>query len=237
MTSGSLGHSGVSDPLKHRLIERGDRLLLRVLSDSLQEAARRAGPRLACRLGCTDCCLGPFPITLLDAWRLRRALRELAAREPHRAASIRRRARDSLARLATSFPGDPGSGLPSPDERAEEDFASRYEREPCPLLDPATGACELYEARPVSCRTFGPPVRLGQEDLPPCRLCFPGASSGEVEACRVVMDPDGIEDAVLAELETASGAAGQTIVAFAIALERFPTDAVAEDRPASCAPR
>ncbi len=56
-------------------------------------------------------------------------------------------------------------------------------------------------------------------------------------ARRVVIDPDGIEDAVLAELETACGAAGRTIVAFAVALERFPTDAVAADRPASCAPR
>ncbi|HXG34917.1 MAG TPA: YkgJ family cysteine cluster protein [Bryobacteraceae bacterium] len=227
----------MTDPLQQRVIERGDRLLLRVLSDSLQEAARRAGPRLACRIGCTECCIGPFPITLLDAWRLRRALRELASRDPNRAARIRLRASDSLARLAPSFPGDPRSGLLSPDPRAEEEFASRHEGEPCPLLDPRTGACELYEARPVSCRTFGPPVRLGQEDLPPCRLCFQGTPAAEVEACRVAMDPDGIEDAVLAELETACGARGETIVAFALALEHFVTDTVAEDRPAACPAR
>lgn len=227
----------MADPLKQRLIERGDRLLLRVLSDSLEEAARRAGPRLVCRIGCTECCIGPFPITLLDAWRLRRALRELAAHDPSRAARIRLRASNSLERLAPSFPGDPRSGLLCPNAQAEEAFASRHEHEPCPLLDPKTGACELYEARPVSCRTFGPPVRLGREDLPPCRLCFQGASAGEIEACRVAMDPDGIEEAVLAELEAACGAVGETIVAFALALERFVTDTVAEVRPASCPAR
>ncbi len=227
----------MTDPLKQRLIERGDRLLLRVLSDSLREAARRAGPRLACRIGCTECCIGPFPITLLDAWRLRRALRQLASRDPDRAARIRLRASNSLARLAASFPGDSRSGLLSPDPQAEEEFASLHEGEPCPLLDPLTGACELYEARPVSCRTFGPPVRLGQDDLPPCRLCFQGASAGELEVCRVAMDPDGIEDAVLAELEAACGAAGQTIVAFALALEHFVTDTVPENGPAACPAR
>lgn len=227
----------MTDPLQQRLIERGDRLLLRVLSDSLQEAARRAGPRLACRIGCTNCCIGPFPITLLDAWRLRRAWRQLAAHDPERATRIRLRAADSLARLASSFPGDPRSGLLSPDPQAEEEFASRHEGEPCPLLDPQTGACELYEARPVSCRTFGPPVRLGQEDLPPCGLCFQGASAGEIEACRVAMDPDGIEDAVLAELEAACGVAGETIVAFALALDHFVTDTAAGDRPAACPAR
>jgi len=26
---------------------------------------------------------------------------------------------------------------------------------PCPLLDPARGACLVYEARPIACRTYG----------------------------------------------------------------------------------
>lgn len=228
-----LRETGVTGPTKLRLIASGDRLLLRVLSDSLHEAARRAGPRLACRIGCTECCIGPFPIALLDAWRLRRALAELAVSDPDRAARIRRRALDSLARLAPQFPGDRATGLLGPDRAAEEDFASRHKDEPCPLLDPVTGACELYEARPVSCRTFGPPVRLAGENLPPCRLCFQDSSPEEIEACRVEMDPDGIEDALLFELEEALEASGETIVAFAIGLEDFVTDGLDADRASS----
>lgn len=226
----------MTGPTKLRLIASGDRLLLRVLSGSLDEAARLAGPRLACRIGCTECCIGPFPITLLDAWRLRRALAELAVRDPGRAARIRRRALDSLTRLAPQFPGDPVTGLLGPDGAAEEEFASRYEDEPCPLLDPDTGACELYEARPVSCRTFGPPVRLAGENLPPCRLCFQDSSPEEIEACRIEMDPDGIEDALLFEIENGLETAGHTIVAFAIGLEHFVTDALERDTPTPCAP-
>ncbi|MCS6952398.1 MAG: YkgJ family cysteine cluster protein [Bryobacterales bacterium] len=220
----------VASSPEHR-IGKGDELLLRVLSEALEEAARRAGPRLACRIGCIECCIGPFPITLLDAWRLRNALRDLAARDPERAARIRRRALDSLARLAPDFPGDLRSGILHPDATAEEAFATRHESEPCPLLEPESGACELYDARPVSCRTFGPPVRLAGENLPPCRLCFQDSPAEEIEACRVEIDPDGVEEALLLELEQAVETRGETIVAFALALEPFPTDVLVRNQP------
>jgi hypothetical protein len=44
----------------------------------------------------------------------------------------------------------------------------------CPALDPGSGACVLYDWRPLSCRTFGPPVRVAREDLPPCECASAG---------------------------------------------------------------
>src|SRR5262245_48691064 len=94
-------------------IERGDRLLLSGIADSMAEAARRSGAWLVCRPGCTECCMGPFEITQLDARRLRSGLAALEAGDPIRAARIR-------ARVAAYV---------------EDDEAA------CPALDPETGCC------------------------------------------------------------------------------------------------
>jgi Fe-S-cluster containining protein len=198
---------------------RGDGELLRRVDAALAAGARRSRERLACRVGCTECCIGPFPITFLDARRLAEGLRELEARDPARAASIQRRARAARRALRRGFPGDPHTGRLNEDEAALEAFLDRHGDRPCPVLDPKTGACELYAARPLTCRSYGPPLRIGREDLPPCRLCFVGAPAREVERCRVVIDPEGIEDRLLRRLYRAGEpAAAETLVAWAVRL-------------------
>jgi Fe-S-cluster containining protein len=87
---------------------------------------------------------------------------------------------------------------------------------PCPALDPETGGCDLYAARPITCRTFGPPVRYGSDSVGVCELCFQGASNAEIAACEVESDPEGVEHGLLEELEQLTGMRGQTIVAFTL---------------------
>jgi Fe-S-cluster containining protein len=199
---------------------RGDGQLLRRVDAVLEDAAYRAGDRLACRVGCTECCIGPFPITWLDARRLAEGLRELARKQPARAAAVRKRARAARGEMRRDFPGDPDTGRLSEDESARERFFDRHGSLACPALDPRTGACELYAARPLTCRTYGPPVRIGREDLPPCRLCFVGASEREIERCRVVIDREGLEDRLLRRLHRAGEpAAAETVVAFALSAD------------------
>ena len=84
-------------------------------------------------------------------------------------------------------------------------------------VDPETGGCDLYAARPMTCRTFGPPVRCGPEAVGVCELCFEGASEAEIAQCEVELDDGGLESALLDELEKTTGARGQTIVAFSLA--------------------
>jgi len=198
-------------------LRRRDRVFLRVLDGRLAEGAARAGAGLACRLGCTACCRGPFPINRLDGQRLRDGWAALAASDPARAQAVRARAQRAVAAMAATFPGDVASGRLAEDESAQDAFFTRFGETPCPALDPATGGCALYAWRPVSCRIYGLPVRLGLEDLPPCRLCFVGAPAEEVDACRVDPDPMGEEDVVLTLLERRSRSDGSTIVAFALA--------------------
>jgi Fe-S-cluster containining protein len=197
-------------------LDSGDRALIQIVDAALAEAARKSGPWLACRLGCTQCCIGPFPISQLDARRLRNGLADLASCDPARAGRVRERARQSLARIATGFPGDPATGALAEGDEAEDQFAGFADDEPCPALDPETGACDLYSARPMTCRIFGPPVRCGSDAVGVCELCFVGASNDQIAACEVEADVEDLEAALLNELEQSTGARGQTIVAFAL---------------------
>jgi Fe-S-cluster containining protein len=84
------------------------------------------------------------------------------------------------------------------------------------VLDPANGTCELYESRPMTCRTFGPPVR-SEDGLGVCELCFHGASDEEIAECEMEVDPDDLESRLLSEMQDAGTPSGRTIVAFAVA--------------------
>ena len=195
---------------------KGDLKLVQIVDAALADAAKKGGPWLACRLGCTQCCIGPFPINQLDVVRLQRGFVDLKKRAPERASRVRKRAKDAVRRLSKSFPGDPITGLLDDSQGGQELFADFANDEPCPALDPETGACELYESRPMTCRVFGPPV-MSEDGLGTCDLCFQGASDEEIAACEMIPDPDGLEETLLQELEIATRHRGNTIVAFCLA--------------------
>lgn len=192
-----------------------DKELIQIVDAALADAARRSGEWLVCRPGCTQCCIGVFAINQLDAQRLRRGLAELQSRAPERAAAIRERARDFVNRLAKEFPGDPASGVLGESGEARRRFEDFANDEPCPVLDPRTGLCELYESRPLTCRVFGPPVR-SEDGLGVCELCYQGASDKEIAACEMVADPDGLEAQILEKVERSTGQKGETIIAFCL---------------------
>jgi Fe-S-cluster containining protein len=201
-------------------LERRDLELVQIVDAALAEAARKSGEWLVCRKGCTQCCYGPFPITQLDAARLQRALRELEISNPQKAARIRERASDAVVRLSPEFPGDTATGILGEDEDVEARFSEFANDEPCPALDPASGACDLYSARPMTCRTFGPPVRSGPEGaLGVCELCYHGANDEQIAACEMTPDPENLEEKLIAELQQQTGRHGQTIVAWSLAEE------------------
>lgn len=193
----------------------GDRKLIQIVDSALADVARRSGEWLVCRPGCTQCCIGVFSINDLDALRLQRGLADLAKRAPERAGAVRARARDAVARLAPEFPGNPITGVLDEGEDAEQRFADFANDEPCPALDPATGNCELYESRPMTCRVFGPPVQ-SEDGLGVCELCYHGATDAEVAACEMKPDPENLEAALLRKLEKSSGVCGNTIIAYCL---------------------
>jgi Fe-S-cluster containining protein len=198
----------------------GDQKLIQIVDAALADSARRSGKWLACRSGCSHCCVGVFAINQLDAIRLRNGLAETEKKDPERAARIRKRVVDTVARLSPEYPGDPVTGLldESDDEAACKQWDDFANDEPCPVLDPATGACDLYEFRPVMCRTFGPPL-MSDGDLGVCDLCFDGATEAEIIVAEMKPDPDNFEATLLQDLEKTTGARGETIIAFALQVD------------------
>lgn len=198
-------------------LPKADCQLVQIVDAALAEAARKSGEWLVCRKGCTQCCFAPFPISQLDAARLRLGTVELRKKDPQRAQRVRERAQAAITKLTPNFPGDLKTGILGEDKEAEERFVDFADDEPCPALDPATGGCDLYTARPMTCRTFGPPVRSGPEGgLGVCELCYHGASDQQIAGCEMVPDPENLEAKLLQELEQRTGKRGNTIVAFCL---------------------
>ncbi len=209
-----------SSDMSSRRLPGGDGALLQIVDAALADATRRSGEWLVCRPGCTQCCVGVFAIHQLDAARLQQGLARFEKTDPRRAARIRSRARDSVRKLAAQFPGNVKTGVLDAQvfddgSEAAERFAELGNDEPCPVLDPETGLCELYDARPMTCRTFGPPVR-SEDGLGVCELCYHGATDEQIAACEMVVDPDELELALVQKVEKTGGPLGQTIVAFCV---------------------
>ncbi|MFZ0664069.1 MAG: YkgJ family cysteine cluster protein, partial [Acidobacteriaceae bacterium] len=87
--------------------------------------------------------------------------------------------------------------------------------EPCPALNPVTGACDLYAARPVTCRVFGPPIRT-EDGIGVCDLNFNGATEAEILAAELDTSWSPLETALNAETEAQSGRTGTTTVAWVL---------------------
>lgn len=190
---------------------KGDSELVQIMDAALAEVAQKAGDWLVCKPGCTQCCYGAFAINALDVQRLRDGMKVLRATSPLTATAVEDRAKAWIAEHGAMFPGDVGSGLLDESDASFDEFANEAA---CPALDPATGRCEVYPCRPMTCRVFGPPVAVeAGEDraLAHCELCFAGVSKAEVAKCEMRV-PHELEERLLDEIDER----GETVVAFAL---------------------
>jgi Fe-S-cluster containining protein len=194
----------------------GDQKLIQIVDAAFADAARRSGELLVCKKGCTQCCMGAFAIHQLDAQRMRRGLAALERRDRTKADKLRARARDTWKRLRREFPGDTATGILDESEKGQQRFATFAQDEPCPALNPADGSCDLYEARPMTCRVFGPPIR-SEDGLGACELCYHGVPDEVMEAYEMVPDPDDLETGLVEKVEKGIGKRGHTIVASCLA--------------------
>ncbi|WP_058188659.1 YkgJ family cysteine cluster protein [Terracidiphilus gabretensis] len=197
-----------------------DSELIQIMDTELARTTHISGSWLACRPGCTQCCHGAFAINALDAARLSSGMESLRQSNPTLAARIEARAQSWLAEHSPNFPGNLATGTLGKSESEQEAFEDFANDAPCPALDPATGLCDVYEYRPMTCRVFGPPVRVEPEDptntaLACCELCFIGASEETIAACEL-HPPHAFESEILTELDSNI----ETVVAFALIAPR-----------------
>ena len=193
-----------------------DAKLVQIMDAALAKAAARAGPWLACKPGCTQCCHGAFAINPLDAARLQTGMKALHTADPEAAEAIQKRARAWLDEFGRDFPGDRTTGVLGVSEEDQARFDEFANDAPCPALNPITGLCDVYAWRPMTCRVFGPPTRPSEDDpLACCELCFVGATDAEIAACEMPV-PHALEAELVAELVAEIGDQNETVVAFAL---------------------
>jgi len=190
--------------------------LVQIVDAALASATERGDHHLACHPGCSQCCIGVFPIAQQDAARLRDGLEILQQTDPARAARIRQRVAASVARLEPWFPGDVTTGVLAEDHESAILFEEFANDEPCPVLDLETGTCDLYTHRPILCRTFGPPMRTPEDNLGTCELCFIHASTEEIAACELDPTIPEQEERSNQAFNEAHNVHGETLVAFAL---------------------
>jgi Fe-S-cluster containining protein len=190
--------------------------LIQIVDTAVTDAYHRGGHHLVCHPGCSQCCIGVFPIAHQDGDRLREGLEALTQTDPEKAARIHARVADSLTRLDPWFPGNIATGILNEDYEAAILFEEFANDEPCPVLDPTTGTCDLYEHRPILCRTFGPPMRTEEGNLATCELCFITASTEEIARCE--LDPTIPEQEARSNeaYDATTGCHGQTLIAYAL---------------------
>lgn len=195
--------------------------LIQIVDAALASAAARSGHHLVCKPGCSQCCIGVFPIAHEDAARLREGLRILEQTDPAKAGRISARVAESLTRLTPLFPGDSTTGILAEDYEnsflfTDESEDSLGDNEPCPALDPTTGTCDLYAHRPIVCRTFGPPMRTADGNLATCELCYIHASTQEIEASELDPSIPALEQQSNEAFNATHNTHGETIVAYAL---------------------
>ncbi len=190
----------------------GDSLLVQIMTASFGEAAERAGAHLLCKLGCSQCCHGAFVLSPLDTLRLHAGMDILREKDPNLAREVEHRASMWMVEHEAGFPGDFKTGALGDSQEDRERFEDFANEAPCPALDTETGRCDVYAWRPMTCRLFGPPVRMGDgQALAHCELCFKNASEAEVAACEMEV-PFELEAELLTEIPERA----ETVVAFAL---------------------
>jgi Fe-S-cluster containining protein len=122
-----------------------------------QRASAALLGEVPCRAGCTSCCIGAFPITLLDVQTLQQGL---AGLPPDHRERITERAAEQTAAMEAAFPQLTSTGLLDTWSDLEIDrLVTEFQDHPCPALE-ADGRCGLYDYRPLVCRSMGIPMEV-----------------------------------------------------------------------------
>ncbi|MEZ4691228.1 MAG: YkgJ family cysteine cluster protein [Ignavibacteria bacterium] len=127
-----------------------------LIQDEFNRNADLHGDQIKCKKGCSQCCSQIFRITMLDSEVIISHINNMDIAQ-----------QEFLKSKAEKY-----IDLTGHYKNESDEFFVKPEI-PCPALD-ENGSCMIYEARPVICRRFGPPVfdYKNPEKLYACELNF-----------------------------------------------------------------
>ncbi|MBF0550515.1 MAG: YkgJ family cysteine cluster protein [Deltaproteobacteria bacterium] len=115
---------------------------------------------VTCRAHCTDCCRAVFGVFIVEAINIADHFSQLPPEEQRLALIRAKRSDEEITRIKKKITIDPDD----PDKYSL-DLAN--ERLDCPLLND-NQECIIYEHRPITCRSYGIPVKVRGK----LRACF-----------------------------------------------------------------
>ena len=122
---------------------------------------------LPCRQGCHRCCIGLFPVTLLDQQVIQQGLRSLT---DERRQAITQKASHQADVISAAAPRLTES--PFIDDWSDQDvdtLVEQYRDLPCPALQ-SDGSCGIYAFRPLTCRSMGIPSNVDETVQGACEI-------------------------------------------------------------------
>ncbi|MDH5669144.1 MAG: YkgJ family cysteine cluster protein [Nitrospira sp.] len=112
---------------------------------------------LPCGKGCSHCCVGVFPVTVLDRREIQRGLRTLS---PEKRRVIMERAVAQTRLMERDVPELAHDEYIDNWQDSDTDvMIERYRELPCPALQ-SDGTCGIYAFRPLTCRSMGIPSEV-----------------------------------------------------------------------------
>ena len=156
---------------------------------------------IPCKRGCSNCCYGPFDISVADLLLLREGLALLPEKDR---SAIRYRGKALLDRMRKLAPQwGPPWDLREIDTDRFDEIAELLADAPCPLLG-EDGGCAVYAHRPLICRVMGLPMMTAEglvlENACPIQDQFPRYAALDPQ----LFDLESLEDTETACLEAAA---------------------------------
>jgi len=112
---------------------------------------------LPCSKGCSHCCVGIFPVTVLDCQEIQRGLRMLSSEDRQ---GIVQRAIEQIRLIETSAPQLAHNHfIDGWQDRDTDTLVEQYRQLPCAALR-TDGSCGVYAFRPLTCRSMGIPPEV-----------------------------------------------------------------------------
>ncbi|MDQ3019339.1 MAG: YkgJ family cysteine cluster protein [Bacteroidota bacterium] len=111
-----------------------------LIQNEFERNVSKYGDKIKCKKGCSKCCSQIFKITFVDSIIIQKYLNSISTEEKN---NLKAKAKKYLTEINS-------------EHSKHNEYFSKPEI-PCPALS-ENGECMIYEARPVICRRFGPPV-------------------------------------------------------------------------------
>lgn len=115
---------------------------------------------MPCMPGCDDCCSVYFRLTLIEAFVINGYFRHDLDAHTQRGILVRAAALEPLFEQALKRCDPGGEAKQGSNEARPEEMLGAI-RIPCVLH--ADGSCRLYEKRPITCRVYGAPQKIGDQ--------------------------------------------------------------------------